>query len=119
MREGTRTALLNKGRPYEEFVNRAIAATEGASPRHRVRAGLEALIAMAETDPASARSALQELRTDHLRQSRIEARLGGDPDRATFALGAAMQLAAAELSAEEPDLAGIAPDLLRWLEGDW
>lgn len=119
MREGTRTALLNKGRPYEEFVNRAIAATEGAAPRHRVRAGLEALIAMAETDPAAARSALHELRTDHLRQSRIEARLGGDPDRATFALGAAIQLAATELATEDPDPAKIEPDLLRWLEGAW
>lgn len=119
MREGTRTAVLEKGRLDEEFVKRAIAAADEASPPHRVKAGLEALIAMAETDPAAARLALHEFRTDHLRQSRVEAWLGGDPARATFALGAAIQLATAELASEEPDLARIEPDLLRWLEGDW
>ena len=53
---------------------------------------------MAETDPAAARSALRELRADHLRLSRLEAWLGGDPDRATFGLGAAIQLADTELA---------------------
>jgi hypothetical protein len=119
MREGTRTVLLNKGRLDEEFVKRAIAAVSEGSPRNPLRAGLEALIDLAETDHAAARSALRELRTDHLRLARLEAWLGGDPDRATFALGAAIQLAVAELSADEPDLASIEPDLLRWLEGDW
>lgn len=119
MREGTRTALLDKGRLDEEFVKRAIAAVEEASPRHRVKAGLEAVIALAETDLAAARSALHRFRTDHLRRSRLENWLGGDPDRATFALGAAIQLASAELSTDEPDLAKIEPELLRWLEGDW
>ncbi len=119
MREGTRTVLLNKGRLDEEFVKRAIAAASDASPRDRLRAGLEALIDMAEADLAAARSALHELRTDHLRQAQLEAWLGGDPDRATFALGAAIQLAGAELSADEPNLAAIEPDLLHWLEGNW
>lgn len=119
MREGTKTAVLEKGRLEEEFVKRAIAAAEEAQPRNRVRAGLEALIALAETDLASARSALHELRTDHLRRNRVEAWLGGDPARATFALGAAIQLAGTALSAEQPDLAKLEPDLLRWLEGNW
>ncbi len=74
---------------------------------------------MAEIDPAAARSALLQLRTDHLRLAQIEAWLGGDPNRATFALGAAIQLAAAELSTDDPDLTAIKPNLLRWLEGDW
>jgi hypothetical protein len=119
MREGTRTAVLEKGRLDEEFVKRATVAVDQAPPSNRVRAGLEALIAMAETDPAAARSALREFRADHLRRSRVEAWLGGDPARATFALGAAIQLATAELASDEPDLARIEPDLLRWLEGDW
>ncbi|HET6570916.1 MAG TPA: hypothetical protein VFG58_05450 [Solirubrobacterales bacterium] len=119
MRESTETALLEKGRLDEEFVKRASAAAEAARPRQRIRAGLAALIELAETDSAAARSALHHLRTDHLRQSRLEAWLGGDPDRATFALGAAIQLAATELATENPDLAGIEPDLLRWLEGSW
>jgi len=119
MREGTRTVLLNKGRLDEEFVKRAIAVAEKASPRTRIRAGLGALIDMAEADLATARSVLHELRTDHLRLACVEAWLGGDPDRATFALGAAIQLAGAELASPDPDLAAIEPDLLRWLEGDW
>jgi hypothetical protein len=119
MREGTRTALLEKGRLDEETVKRVIVATEEAPPKDRVRAGLEALIETAETDPAAARSALCELRADHLRLSRLEAWLGGDPDRATFGLGAAIQLADAELASPAPDLEGLVPELLRWLEGNW
>jgi hypothetical protein len=119
MREGTRTALLEEERLDEGFVKRAIAAVEEAPPGNRVRAGLEALIALAETDPAAARSALHEFRTDHLRLSQLEAWLGGDSSRTTFALGAAIQLAGAELASPEPDLASIEPDLLRWLEGEW
>lgn len=119
MREGTRTALLEEGRLDEGFAKSALVAVGEAPPGSRVRVGLEALIGMAEADPAAARSALRQLRADHLRLARLEAWLGGDPDRATFALGAAIQLATAELSTEEPDLTGIEPDLLRWLEGDW
>jgi len=119
MREGTKTALLEEGRLDKVFVKRAIAAVEEVSPRNRVRAGLEALIALAETDPAAARSALREFRTDHLRLSRLEAWLGGESNRTTFGLGAAIQIADAELSSEDPDLAKIEPELLRWLEKDW
>lgn len=119
MREGTKTALLDKGLLDEEIVKRAIAAVEGAAPERRVRTGLEVLIDMAETDPTAARSTLLELRADHLRLSQIEAWLGGDPDRATFGLGAAIQLAETELSCAEPDLRCLVPELLRWLEGNW
>lgn len=119
MREGTRTALLEEGQEEEAFVKRATAAAEVAAPGDRVRAGLMALIEAAETDPAAARSALVELRGDHLRLARVEAWLGGDPDRATFGLGAAIQLAETELSSPDPDLDRLVPELLRWLEGDW
>lgn len=119
MREGTRTALLAEGQLDEGIVERAIAAAEEAPPEHRVRVGLEALIEVAETDPASARSALRNLRTDHLRLSRLEDWLGGDPDRTTFGLGAAIQLADSELACATPDLDSLVPDLLRWLEGKW
>ena len=119
MREGTKTALLEKGQLDEGLVKKATAAAEEAPPASRVRAGLETLIGVAEADPVAARTALQEFRTDLLRRARLEDWLGGDPDRTTFALGAAIQLATAELSAEKPDLAAIKPDLLRWLEGDW
>lgn len=119
MREGTKTALLVEERLDEVFVKRASAAAAEAPPECRVRAGLEVLIGTAETDPAAARSALRELRTDHLRLGRLEAWLGGDPDRATFGLGAAIQIADTELASATPDLEGLVPDLLRWLEGEW
>jgi len=119
MREGTKTPLLEKGRFEEGIVKRATVAIEGAPPAERVRAGLQAAIAEAETDPAAARSALQGLRTDPGRLAELETWLGGDLNRATFGLGAAIQLTAAELACEAPDLEGIAPELLRWLEGDW
>lgn len=119
MREGTRTALLVEGQLAEEFVKRAGAAVEDAPPRDRIRAGLEVAVAIAETDLAAARSALRELRSDHERLARLEAWLGGDRSRATFSLGAAIQIADAELGAEAPDLERLVPDLLRWLEGVW
>lgn len=119
MREGTRTALPAEVQPAEGFVEPAIAAVEEAPPVDRVRAGLTALIETAETDPAAARSALRELRADHYRLGRLEAWLGGDPDRTTFGLGAAIQLADAELASPIPDLEALLPELLRWLEGDW
>ena len=119
MREGTRTALLAEGQIDEEIVKRATAAAEDVAPTERVRAGLQAAIDVAETDPAAARSALLDLRADHERLMRLEAWLGGDADRTTFGLGAAIQLAETELSSSVPDLEGLAPDLLRWLEGDW
>lgn len=119
MREGTRTALLEKGQFDEDAVKRVVAATEEAPPEDRVRAGLRVLIDLAETDPAAARSALHELRADHLSQSQIEAWLGGDPDRATFSLGAAIQLANTELASPTPDLEHLTPELLTWLEGTW
>jgi hypothetical protein len=119
MREGTKTALLVEGQLDEGIVKRVTAAAEEAPPEDRVRAGLEALIAIAETDPAAARSALRELRKDHGRLSRLEAWIGGDADRVTFGLGAAIQLADAELASPIPDLERLVPELLRWLEGDW
>jgi len=119
MREGTRTALLVEGQLDEGIVKGATAAAEEASPEDRVRVGLEALIETAETDPAAARSALHEFRADHVRLAQVEAWLGGDPDRTTFGLGAAIQLVDTELASATPDLERLVPDLLRWLEGDW
>jgi hypothetical protein len=119
MREGTRTALLEEEGLEEVCVKRAAAAAEEAPPEHRVRAGLEALVAVAETDLAAARLTLRQLRADHRRLGRLEIWLGGNPARATFGLGAAIQLADTELATPTPDLERIVPELLRWLEGDW
>jgi hypothetical protein len=119
MSEGTKTVLPVEGPLDERIARRAIAAAQEASPEDRVRAGLEASIEIAETDPAAARLTLHELRSDHLRLSQLEAWLGGDPDRTTFGLGAAIQLAEAELASPNPNLVDLLPELLRWLEGEW
>lgn len=119
MREGTRTALLVEGRVHEGFVKRVIAAAQGAPPADRVRTGLEAAIALAETDPAAARSALSELRSDHAALRRLETCLEGRGEETTLALGAAIQVALSELDSPEPNLRRREPELRRWLERDW
>jgi len=119
MTKGTRTALLVEGSIEEDFVKRAEVAVEAAPPAERVRAGLEAAIETAETDPAAARQALINLRGDHEALAELEKWLGGEPTRAVFGLGAALQVAVTELASERPDLRGLTPELLRWLEGDW
>jgi hypothetical protein len=119
MREGTKTALLAEGPVGEEIVHRAIAAAEEAPLDERVGAGLEAVVAIAEADPAAVRSALVVLRADHRALARLERCLGGGPKRAIFGLGGAIQLALSELSSPKPDLRDRQPELARWLEGGW
>jgi hypothetical protein len=119
MREGTRTALLAEGHLQEGIVKRAVAAAEQAPPADRVRTGLEAVVDFAETDPAAARAALSALRGDHAALARLESCLRGSAERATLALGAAIQVALTELASPSPDLRGRLPELERWLEGEW
>jgi hypothetical protein len=119
MREGTKSALLVEGRLDEEIVELAMSAAEEAPLGDRVKTGLGAVVAFAETDPAAARSGLSDLRANHAVLARLEACLGDRAERATFALGAAIQLALAELDSPRPDLRRRLPELERWLEGEW
>jgi hypothetical protein len=120
MAESTGTVLLVEGRLNEGLIERAIgAAEEEPFSEDRVRAGLEAVVASAEADPDAARAALWELRGDHATLARLEACLGGSRERAALALGAAIQIAAAELASPDPDLRRRLPELARWLERDW
>jgi hypothetical protein len=119
MREGTKTALLAEGHVEEGIVKRAIAAAAQVSPEDRVRTGLEAVVDFAETDPVAARAALVALRGDHRALARLEACLRGSAERATLALGAAIQVALTELALPAPDLRRRLPELERWLEGAW
>jgi hypothetical protein len=119
MREGTRATPVLERRLDEETIERAIAAAEDTPGEEGLRAGLEAAIDLAEADPERARAALWELRGDHATLARIEGCLAASPERATLAVGAAIQLADAELDSPAPDLRGRLPELLRWLEADW
>jgi hypothetical protein len=93
-------------------------ATAGP-PAERVRDAVETAIDIAESDPAGAREALWSLRGDCVSLQRLEAGLQMSPERATLAIGAAIQIASAELGSAAPDLRGRTDELLRWLEGAW
>lgn len=120
MPNSTKAPPVVEGALDEEFAKRAIAEEVRTLTRARVRAGLETAAALAEEDPAAARLALLRLRADPDALERIEANLDvGSPERATMALGAAIQVAHAELSSPEPDLRARLPELQRWLDGAW
>lgn len=101
----------------ERLIERVLAAAAEAPSEERVRAGVEAVVDAAVLDPAGVREALGLLRANPAALRRLEDGLGLPPRRATLALGAAIQLARAELAGPEPDLGGRAAELLRWLEG--
>jgi hypothetical protein len=119
MEEGREVAAVLDGRMDERLVDRVLSAAESASSEDRVRAGAEALVEIAEVDPAGVAEALWALQGDPLAMQGLERGLGLDSKRATLALGAAIQLVRAELSSAAPDLRGRLPELLRWLQGDW
>jgi len=119
MEEGREpTAVLDR-RLDERLLERVLGAAALAVERERLRAGVEALVASAEADPGATREALWALRGDSTALQRLEGGLDLAPRRATLALGGAIQLAAAELSAPAPDLRERIPELVRWLEGAW
>jgi hypothetical protein len=119
MREGTRTALLDRGPLDEEIARQAIAAAREAPHEDRMSIGLEAVIAAAEEDPVAVRAAIEALRADHRALAQLESFMGGNARRATFGLGGAIQLALTELASPEPDLRARRAELERWLEGGW
>jgi len=104
------------GSCYADSVSRAFeAADESLEP---VQGGIEAAIAMAETDPEGARAVLWRLQGDWETLDRMDEQLGGEPTLASLRVGAAIQLARAELSAPEPELEYLLPRLLTLL-GLW
>jgi hypothetical protein len=115
MEEGRELAAVLDGR----LVERVLSATEGGPPEDRVRAGVEAVVEIAELDPEGTRDALWALQSDPLAMHSLEQGLSLDSKRATLALGAAIQLARGELASADPDLRSRVPELLRWLEGAW
>jgi hypothetical protein len=119
MQEGREPALVVADRLDERLVERAFEAAEAGPREERVRTALEAAIELAESDPDGALEALWKLRGDPIALRRLEACLEMEPERATLALGATIQLLSAELSTAEPDPRARQPEMLRWLEGAW
>jgi hypothetical protein len=119
VRDAREAGLVLDGHVDERLVARALEAATDAAPGEQVRAAVAKVVEIAEVDPEGTRDALWALRGNADALKGLEARLGLSPERATLALGGAMQLASAELAREEPDLGGRAPELMRWLEGAW
>lgn len=113
MPESRETLLFVHDPCYPGAVERALEAAEH-SPEP-VKAGVEAVIAMAEDDPEGARAALWRLQTDWRTLKRIEEHLGGEPTQAALRIGAAIHLARAELASPAPQLRRRLPELMEWL----
>ncbi len=101
------------GSCYVESISRAFeVADESAEP---VLGGIEAAIEMAEMNPEGARAVLWRLQGDWEMLERMDEQVGGEPTLATLRVGAAIQLARAELSSPEPQLHRLLPELMEWL----
>ncbi|MGE5282427.1 MAG: hypothetical protein ACM3N0_08945 [Chloroflexota bacterium] len=119
MTEGRAVSAVIEGRLDERLVERALEAAAFAPEGERIRDAVETVVDVAELDPDGTRRALWGLRGDPVALERLEACLAMSPERATLALGAAIQICSAELASLEPDLRERVPELLRWLEGTW
>jgi len=98
---------------YTNAVTRAFeAADESTEP---VLGGVEAAIAMAEADPEGARAVLWRLQGDWETLERMAEEVGGEPTQAALRVGAAIQLARAELASPAPQLRRLLPELMGWL----
>lgn len=80
-----------------------------------LRASLEAIVALAEDDPAAARETLWRLQADWPALERLERQVGGRPAQAGLRVGAAIHLARAELASPTPRLRQKLPELLELL----
>ncbi len=112
------TAVLD-GRLDERLVERAFESAAAGPPAKRVRNAVAAVVDIAEAEPSATHDALCALRNDPATLQRLEGGLEMTPERATLALGAAIQLAIAELASPAPDLRSRTEELLCWLEGRW
>jgi hypothetical protein len=113
VRESREALLIVPDACYPDAVARIFEAAEHAN--EPVRAGAEAMIAMAELNPKGARAALWRLQTDWPTLKRLEEHVGGEPTQAALRIGAAIHLARAELASPAPQLRQRLPELLEWL----
>jgi hypothetical protein len=117
--EGRELAAVLDGRLDERFVDQVVGAAADAPDGDEVHDAVMRVVEFAEQDPAGTREALWALRSNTSALEGLENGLGLAPDRATLALGGAIQLVSSELASAEPDLRGRMPELMRWLGGSW
>lgn len=99
---------------YPDAVARALEAADRAP--EPLRAGVEAIVDMAELNPEGTRAALWRLQTDWTMLNLLEERVGGAPTQTALRIGAAIQLARAELASPAPQLRQRLPELMEWLD---
>jgi hypothetical protein len=98
---------------YPDAVARTLEAAYRAP--EPVQAGIEAAVALAELDPEGARAALWRLQTDWPMLKLLEGCVGGAPTEAALRIGAAIQIARAELASPAPQPRRLLPELMEWL----
>jgi hypothetical protein len=96
----------------DAFTEVCEAANRAAEP---LRAGVEAIVAIAELNPQGAREGLWRLQADWKTLNLLEPHIGGGPTEAALRLGAAIHLARAELASPAPHLRNRLPELMEWL----
>jgi len=117
--EGREVTAVLDGRINERLVDQVVEAAADALAGNEVHDALLRVVEISEQDPDKARRALWALRGDIGALERLERGLKLSAQRATMALGGAIQLASTELASLEPDLRGRMPEMMRWLEGAW
>jgi hypothetical protein len=110
--EGRAVSAVVEGRLDERLVERALQAAAFAPEGKQIRDAVETIVDISELDPQGTREALWSLRSDPATLERLEACLEMPPERATLALGVAIQICSAELASVDPDLRGRIPELL-------
>lgn len=113
MGESRETLLAISDPRYPDAVARTLKAADHAP--EPVKAGVEAVVEMAEEDPEGTRAALWRLQADWRTLKRLEEHVGGDATLATLRIGAAIHLARAELASPAPQLRRRLPELMEWL----
>ncbi len=108
-----------EGRAEERFLDRVLEAAALATSSERVHDVVAKLVEIAALDPIGTLECLRALQVGAEVLQGLERELDLSPDRATLALGGAIQLASAELASDDPDLGSRTEELERWLEGSW
>ena len=117
--EGRELAAVLDGRLDDRLVGEVVEAATDAPTGDSVHDAVLRVVEFAEEDPTATREALWALRGDAGALEGLEHGLSLSEQKATLALGSAIQVASTELASAQPDLRGRIPELMRWLEGDW
>jgi hypothetical protein len=102
--------------PDDRYANAFAEVYEAADQApDQLQAGVEAIVAISEINPERAREGLWRLQTDWEAWKLLVPHIGGGPDQAALRLGAAIQIARAELASSSPQLRRRLPELMEWL----